>query len=154
MRQRITKIAFYVAVGLIIFAGQFLFNHGLVTGKPPAITQPLISGADAMPVVEKGPAVIYFWAEWCGVCDMMQAPVSELSKQYPVLTIAVKSGGKQQLQNYLAEKSLSWHVVSDPQGRLAERYQARGVPSIFFLKKSQEVLHPSTDKNSIKFPDL
>jgi len=134
------KISFYLLMIIVIFTGQFLMNHGLKTGQPPIIKQKAISGEDIMQKVSKGPAIIYFWAEWCGVCNMMKQAMSNVSQDYPVITIAVKSGTKEKVQNYLHDQSLNWDVVNDPSGDIAEQYQARGVPSIFFLDNSGEIV--------------
>lgn len=140
MKSKIKKFTFYSVIAIVIFAGQFLLNHGLKTGEPPLIKQQTISGQKAMEVINQGPAIIYFWAEWCGICKMMQQPISALSKDYPVLTVAVKSGDNKKVQNYLAEKSLAWQVVNDPLGKIAEQYLAKGVPSIFLLNPQGKIV--------------
>ena len=138
--MKVKELGFYALVGVIIFAGQFLLNHGMRTGTPPAISQQTISGQDVMQLIKRGPAIVYFWAEWCGVCNMMQQPLSEVSKDYPVLTVAVKSGDEQNVQNYLNENALNWKVLNDPLGKIAEKYLARGVPSVFFLNQQGEIV--------------
>jgi len=148
MKSSLKKIAFYSVVIIIIFTGQFLMNQGLKMGKPPIINKQTLSGQDAMQVINQGPAIIYFWAEWCGICKMMQQPISQISGDYPVLTVAVKSGATDTIENYLNEKSLMWEVVNDPVGNLAQQYQARGVPSIFFLNKDGEIVLTATGYTS------
>lgn len=148
MKSSIKQIVFYSIVFIIIFYGQFLMNHGLKMGKPPIINQPTLSQQDAMQMVSKGPAIIYLWAEWCGVCKMMQQPISQILNDYPVLTVAVKSGNTNAVDNYLNEKSLIWEVVNDPVGNIANQYQARGVPSIFFLNKTGEIVLTTTGYTS------
>lgn len=148
MKTNIKKIGLYSLVALIIFAGQFLMNHGLVTGKPPAIKQQTISGQNAMQTISQGASIIYFWAEWCGVCKMMQNPISKISQDYSVLTVAVKSGDNNAVQKYLHENSLNWTVVNDPLSKVAEQYQARGVPSLFFIDESGEIVLTATGYTS------
>jgi thiol-disulfide isomerase/thioredoxin len=148
MKINIKKIGLYSLVTLVIFFGQFLMNHGLVTGKPPSIKQQTISGHNAIQTISQGPAIIYFWAEWCGLCKMMQNPISKISQDYPVLTVAVKSGDNNAVQKYLHGKSLNWTVVNDPLGKIAEQYQARGVPSLFFLNESGEIVLTATGYTS------
>lgn len=140
MKIKIKKIGFYSCVVIIVFTGQFLMNHGLKTGKPPVIKQQTITGESAMQTISQGPAIIYFWAEWCGVCSMMQQPMTAILPDYPVITIAVKSGDNPAVQEYLNENSLNWYVVNDPLGEIAKDYQARGVPSVFFLNKQGDIV--------------
>ncbi len=139
MKFNFKKTGFYLLIALAIFSGQFLINRGLITGRPPVINPQTISGQAAMEIIDQGPAIIYFWAEWCGVCKMMQNPVSKISQDYPVLTVAVKSGDQNAVQKYIDENALNWKVVNDPLGKLAEKYQVRGVPSLFFLNKTGEI---------------
>lgn len=140
MKVSVKELGFYLLVAVIIFAGQFLLNHGLKTGKAPVISQQTLAGKDAMQIINQGPAIIYFWAEWCGVCKMMQQPLTEVSADYPVLTVAVKSGDIIDVQDYLNEKELNWNVVNDPLSKIAEKYLARGVPSIYFLNQQGEIV--------------
>lgn len=144
MIQGIKKIGFYSLVALIIFSGQFLLNHGLVTGQPPEIKQHTLSGRPVMPMFNHEPAIIYFWAEWCGICNMMQAPITAISQDVPVITIAVKSGADSKVQHYLESGALKWNVVNDPFGEIAKQYQTRGVPSIFILDEKGEIVLTST----------
>ena len=148
MKGRIKKIGFYTVVIIIIFSGQFLMNQGLKTGEPPVIKQQTISGLNAMQKVSKGPAIIYFWAEWCGICNMMQTAVTAIAQDYPVITVAVKSGSADRVKSYLADKALNWEVVNDPLGEIAEQYQTRGVPSVFFIDENNEIVLTATGYTS------
>ena len=127
------KILFYLAVAAVLFGGQFFINRGLVTGTPPTITQRTLQGDEVMPAIARGPAVIYFWAEWCGICGMMQGTLSTLLKDYPVITVAVRSGDDGDVADYLRERGLNWPVVNDEHGTIAERYGIKGVPALFFI---------------------
>lgn len=146
--MNIKEVVFYIIMVIIIFSGEFLMNSGLKTGQPPVIYQQTLSGKDVMDNLSKGPAIIYFWAEWCGVCKMMQQAVSGVVVNYPVMTVAVKSGSVNTVQEYLHDENLHWEVVNDPLGEIAEEYQARGVPSIFFLDKKGEIVLTSTGYTS------
>ncbi len=148
MKGSIKKIGFYTVVVIIIFSGQFLMNQGLKTGEPPAIKQQTILGLNVMQKVSKGPAIIYFWAEWCGICKMMQGAITDIAQDYPVITVAVKSGSNDRVKNYLADKSLNWEVVNDPSGEIAEQYQAKGVPSVFFIDENGEIVLTTTGYTS------
>ncbi|OAI07872.1 protein disulfide oxidoreductase [Methylomonas methanica] len=134
------KLGFYIFAALFIFAGQFLVNQDLVSGTPPPIAQTTLAGESAMQRLSKGPAVLYFWAEWCGICRSMQDSVSNVLRDYPGLTVAVRSGDDSALQNYLKNKQLNWPVVNDNNGSLGQRYGIKGVPAIFFINAAGDIV--------------
>ncbi len=136
----IKKAVFYIAVALLIFGGQFFINRGLVTGKPPLIKEPTLAGFTVMTPIIRGPAIIYFWAEWCGICKMMQDSVSAVLQTYPGITVAVRSGGDQNVRHYLHEQNLGWVVVNDTKGGIANRYGVNGVPAVFFVNADGEIM--------------
>ncbi|WP_084191121.1 protein disulfide oxidoreductase [Methylomarinum vadi] len=129
----VKKILFYLAVAVLIFGGQFFLNRGLATGQPPAILQKTLGGREAMAAIEKGPAVIYFWAEWCGICNMMKGSMDEVLRDYPGITVAVRSGDDGAVTSYLRQHGLQWPVVNDTDGEIAGHYGVKGVPALFFI---------------------
>ncbi len=134
------KLGFYIFAALFIFAGQFLVNQDLVSGSPPAIVQTTLTGENAMQRISKGPAVLYFWAEWCGICRSMQGSVSNVLQDYPGLTVAVRSGDEGTLRNYLNDKQLNWPVVNDNSGSIGQRYGIKGVPAVFFINAGGDIV--------------
>lgn len=142
------KYAFYLLAAAAIFAGQFLRTGDLVTGKPPAIAQSTLGGLQAAAVTGKGPAIIYFWAEWCGVCAMMRDAVSAVSADYPLLTVALRSGSDSDVGRYLQQKQLPWSVINDQQGRIAESYGVKAVPALFFTDRDGNIVFTSVGYTS------
>lgn len=142
------KSAFYIAAFLFIFAGQFLLNRNLVTGMPPSISQSTLDGRPAMPLIVKGPALLYFWAEWCGICRSMQDNVSAVGRDYPHLTVAMRSGEAGQVLDYLHKNQLPWPVVADQDGSLGQRYGVRAVPALFFIDRQGHIVFTSVGYTS------
>jgi len=142
------KSAFYIFAALFIFAGQFLVTSGLVTGTPPAIAKATLSSQDAKVNLANGPALLYFWAEWCGVCRGMQGNISAVLKDKPGMTVAVRSGDDQKLIEYLHVNQLDWSVVNDSDGAIGERYGVRAVPALFFLDRRGNIAFTSAGYTS------
>ena len=136
----IKKTLFYGAVAIIIFSGQFLINRNMVTGPPPVLTAKTIAGGPVAKAVASGPGMIYFWAEWCGICAMMQNSVTKVLRDYPGMTVAVKSGRESAVKKYLGEHHLAWPVVNDSDGAIGERYGIRGVPAMFILNSKGNIV--------------
>lgn len=137
------KSAFYIFATVFIFAGQFLLSSNLVTGQPPRIEQTTISGQDPMQSLAQGPALLYFWAEWCGVCRTMQDNVNAVLQDYPGMTVAVRSDERQKLSAYLAQNHLNWPTINDGDGAIGQRYGIRGVPALFFINKKGDIVFTS-----------
>lgn len=142
------KTLFYLVVSLFIFAGQFLLSSGLVTGTPPPITQTTLSGTEPMARLGKGPALIYFWAEWCGVCRSIQSNVDAVVQDYPTLSVAVRSTDEATLRAYLQTQRLNWPVVNDSDGAIGQRYGISGVPAVFFLDRAGDIVFTSVGYTS------
>lgn len=140
MRINIKKLLFYFIAALVIFGGQFLLSNGRLTGPVPQIKQQTIAGTHVMEVITKGPSMVYFWAEWCGLCKMMQDPVSEVLKDYPGITVAVKSGDSEQVEKYMQGKALNWKVVNDPNGKISDQFKTKGVPAVFFINEKGNIV--------------
>ncbi len=142
------KFLFYLAVTAVIIYGQFFLNRGLATGEPPEIAALTITGAPVTDQISKGPGLIYFWAEWCGICRSMQGSVTELLKDYPGITVAMQSGSTEAVRNYQSRESLSWQTVTDPDGAIGARYGVRGVPTFFILDQEGKIKFTSTGFSS------
>jgi thiol-disulfide isomerase/thioredoxin len=134
------KLGFYLFAALFIFAGQFLVNRDLVSGTPPAIVHTTLTGENAMQRITQGPAIVYFWAEWCGICRSMQGTISRVMQDYPSLTVAVKSGDDTKLGDYLRAKQLNWPVVNDNDGSIGQRYGVKGVPALFITNAAGNIV--------------
>ena len=39
------------------------------------------------------PVALHFWAEWCAICKLEQHSVTRVASDWPVLTVAMQSGG-------------------------------------------------------------
>lgn len=137
------KIAIYLLFSVLVFAGQFLITSDLVTGQPPTISNPTLEGANAMDQISKGPTMIYFWADWCGVCSMMQSSINSISATQPILTISHRSGADSHIIQYLNENQLNWTVVNDAQGQIAKEYGVKAVPALFFLNNEGRIIFNS-----------
>lgn len=148
MIKHFKKFIVYLLFAAAVFAAQFLRTSDLVTGKPPVIGQSTLGDIQAAPIIGKGPAIIYFWAEWCGVCSMMQHAVSAVSADYPLLTVALRSGTDSRIEEYLQEKQLAWPVINDTRGDIAERYGVKSVPALFFINADGDIVFTSVGYTS------
>ena len=141
VRKRLPK---YLNEGLIFlllfFAIQWWVNRDALSGEAPVFTARLLD--DQMFTLSQfrgEPAVVHFWATWCPVCKAEQGIIDDLARDRQVVTIAMQSGPDDALLEYLEKEGLSFPVVNDPEGKLAQAYEVRGVPMSFILDENGQI---------------
>ncbi|MCK5872182.1 MAG: redoxin domain-containing protein [Methylococcales bacterium] len=124
----------YTLAALLIFVAPiFVQFHPL-----PTLTPELIHQVMAKEKISK-PQFIYFWANWCGVCQKMQSPISTILKDYNGVTVAVSSGNAEQVQSYLDHYQLIWPTVNDEHNEIGEQFLVKAVPTIFIFNQAGEI---------------
>lgn len=136
----------WIAVLVMVFAIQLYASSGMIDGgKAPELQGLLVNGKpfarlDTLPK----PALIYFWASWCGICRAMQSTVTELARDFPLITVATQSGDDANVREYMAVHQFEVQTLLDPEGGLGKTYGIRGVPAASLargaLKQTQWVV--------------
>ena len=85
------------------------------------------------------PVLFHFWATWCPICDLQKNNVQSISQDYPVITIASWSEGKAEVKAYMRENQLTFPVMLDNSGELAQTFGLKGVPASFILAPNGEI---------------
>lgn len=82
------------------------------------------------------PVLIHFWATWCPTCKIEAANIQDISEEYNVLTIAVKSGSDKEINTYLQNNDLDYNVINDEKGVLAQDFLVQAYPTTFIYNKN------------------
>ena len=90
-------------------------------------------------VAEDKALIVHFWATWCPTCKFVAANIEKLSKDYEVVTIAVQSGSKEEIQNYLDENNLNFKVVNDEDGYYSRKFNIKAFPTTFIYDKKMNL---------------
>ncbi|MGB7403549.1 MAG: protein disulfide oxidoreductase [Arcobacter sp.] len=85
------------------------------------------------------PVLIHFWASWCPICKIESANIEKISKEYEVITIAVQSGSKEEIQKYLKQNNLTFKVVNDDDGFYSQKFNIKGFPTTFIYDKDKKL---------------
>lgn len=134
----------------VICAIQLYASRGMLDGgKAPALRGTLVNGTtfvglDALPK----PAVIYFWASWCGICRVMQGTVRELGAAVPLITVATQSGDAASVRAYMAAHQFGPRTILDQDGSLGKSYGIRGVPALFIIDRDANIRFAATGYTS------
>lgn len=85
------------------------------------------------------PLLIHFWATWCPVCKAEAQNIEYLSKSYQVITVAVKSGSTQEIEDYLKERDLDFMVYNDVDGAFSKKFNINVYPTTIIYDKEQNI---------------
>ncbi len=75
------------------------------------------------------PLVVHFWATWCPTCKFEASNIESIASKYNVITIAVNSGSNEEINSYMKEHDLSYSVINDQSGALAEKFNIEAYPT-------------------------
>ncbi len=125
---------------LILTGVSFYIQRNMISGKAPAIEATTIYGEHfSLLNKNKKPTLVYFWGTWCGYCRFTSPMVESISKDYPVISIAVSSGSNQQINEYLKTHNLTYSALNDGNGYFSQQWGVSGVPSIFIVDKDGNI---------------
>lgn len=79
------------------------------------------------------PVLFHFWATWCPICDLQKGSIQSIAKDYPVISIASWPEGKAEVAAYMQKNQLTFPVMLDNNGELAQDFGLQGVPASFIL---------------------
>lgn len=106
----------------------------LPTGQAMALEGTLLNGQSASLNALRGrPVLVHFWATWCPVCKLEQDNINAIAQDHQVFSIAMQSGVDQAVREHMTQNHLTFPVINDADGRLAQRWGIRGVPTSFIL---------------------
>lgn len=142
-QRRAVKLVIELLVLLLVYiAIKTYIQRDLVEGAVPAVQGTLLNGqAVNLQSYQGNPLLLHFWATWCNVCKLEQNSIDAISKDHPVLTVAMNSGSDKEVADYLKENNLSFPVINDNNGELARRFGVSGVPASFIINPDGEITY-------------
>jgi thiol-disulfide isomerase/thioredoxin len=112
-------------------------TRGTAEGEAPELSGKLLDGTEfSLTRQSDTPQLVHFWATWCPVCRLEMDNIHDLASDYPLITVAMRSGDKSEIEEYLQEHGLDFPVIPDPLGQIASDWGVKGVPASFVLDKN------------------
>lgn len=143
MKEKIKKIAIEIVKYTIIIAvvlNVMSYYRSLDLNKDSFdIKEFELLNGTSYKVLEQKPLMIHFWATWCPTCKFEAPNIEKISKDYEVVTIAVQSGTKEEINSYLKEHKLSFKVVNDFDGSYSRKFNIKAFPTTLIYDKDKNL---------------
>lgn len=134
------NILWTLAFLLVFFGVRAWQQQAMPKGVAPVFAGVTVNGQTVSLADYRGkPLLLYFWASWCKICEFEQGSIRALAKDYPLLSVALRSGNALQLGKYMDEHNFHITTVVDEYGEIASRYGVRGTPTTFFIDANGEI---------------
>ncbi|RVU85845.1 redoxin domain-containing protein [Leucothrix sargassi] len=119
----------------IVLSVRYWFQRDLPSGKAPDFQAVLMDGKLVNLEDYRGePLLLTFWATWCKFCTFSESSITDINKDWQVLTVAYQSGEKEDVAAHIDSRNLdSWDVIPDQDGRLAELFGVKAVPASYII---------------------
>lgn len=130
-KSHLGTVALVIAV---LVAGNAWRTRDLPQGVAPDFTVKLATGETTTlsqwRAAYPGQAVaLHFWADWCPICRAEEHNVTRVAKDWPVLSVAMRSGDSAKVRTVLSQRQLNWPTVVDTQGEVSSLYGVKAVPA-------------------------
>jgi thiol-disulfide isomerase/thioredoxin len=115
-------------------------QSGIASGPAPALAGVLLDGKPvALTAFAGRPVLVHFWATWCPICSAEQGSIEALARDAPVITVAMQSGGREEVVQHLRKEALSFPVLNDPDSVIAAQWGVRAVPASFIVDGAGQI---------------
>jgi cytochrome c biogenesis protein CcmG, thiol:disulfide interchange protein DsbE len=114
---------------------------------PPAASfrLPTSDGTVALEDLRTKVVLIDFWASWCGPCRQSFPWLSTMSQRYGpngLVVVAINLDKDRELaQKFLRELSPPFTVAFDPEGKTAEAFNVKTMPSSFLVSRTGRLVY-------------
>ena len=119
---------------------------------------PLKQGGDVSLSDFKGkPVMLYFWATWCGPCREFAPVLDALHDEFApkgVVFMAIAEDDRAKVRAYELEHPHHAPVYFDDNGAAMAGYNANGLPNLFVISPSGQIVYHAAGVNQMTGPDL
>lgn len=128
-RRRWRRVLEVALIAGVLFAVHCYQTRNIPRGPAPAFEARLLDGSKVSLDDYRGrPLLLQFWATWCPVCRLEQNSIDAIARDHQVLTVSLDEMTLSGLQAWMVEQGVSYPVILDVDGELAQRYGITGVP--------------------------
>lgn len=117
-----------------------------VGSNMPAYKAELLDGKSFDVAAERGNVVfLNLWATWCGPCryeipELQKLHTDYASKGFKVVGVSLDDSGKETVQQFVTEHSMTYPVALDPDGKLANIFQTTVIPTSVLIDRNGKIV--------------
>lgn len=143
-----------ILVFIVVLLGVQLWQgRDMATGAMPPLAGRLADGGEGslaatLAAARGGPVLVYVWSAWCPICRVSEGTVTSLAEDWPVLTLAMQSGGVGEVAKFMAERGIAYPTLVDERGEMAWSLGVRGVPAWFVVDGKGQIRFAGTGYTS------
>lgn len=139
LKKYIKEIFIFLVLILIISNGVSYFRSQDLNKEKLDIETVKLMDNSIYEVKENKPLVVHFWATWCPTCEFEASNIEKISKDFQVITIAVQSGSKDEIKDYLEKNNLSFKVVNDIDGFYSRKFNIKAFPTTLIFDSNKNL---------------
>jgi thiol-disulfide isomerase/thioredoxin len=121
---------------------------GSVSGGMPQVTLSCLGGGRPVDVADlRGPAIVNFWASWCGACHAEMPALAAYAKSHAgvrVIGVDFRDPQPDSAMELATSSKVAYPLVSDPKGELdraGSLPHVAGLPMTIFLSADGAIAH-------------
>lgn len=108
---------------------------------PNFAARDLATGDTVTLASDRGKVVLVnIWATWCAPCQEEMPSIQALHDSLgpdglKILAVSVDKAGDKTVRDWVAERHLTFDILHDPSGKIAQVYQTTGYPESFIIDR-------------------
>jgi len=112
----------------------------------PAYKAELLDGKSFDVAAERGNVVfLNLWATWCGPCrgeipELQKLHTQYASQGFKVVGVSLDDSGKENVQQFVTDNSMTYPVALDPDGKLANIFQTTVIPTSVLIDRGGKIV--------------
>ena len=127
-------------MGLLLYSCDSKSGHLAIGRQAPNFSYLGLDGETRELKELRGNVVfLRFWADWCPYCETEMQMIDKIymeskEKGFIVLAVNVKQS-EAKVRAYVEKYNLSFPMALDPKGKIADKFQVRGLPMNFLINR-------------------
>jgi thiol-disulfide isomerase/thioredoxin len=140
IKHYIKEIVIFVVITTVLANAISIYKSIELNKQPLKMDEITLIDSEKYIFTHEKPILIHFWASWCPTCKLEASNIETISKKFEVVTIAVKSGTDDELEEFLVANNLTFNVAKDDSGFLAKEFNISVFPTTLIYDKNKNLI--------------